>query len=147
MSLEIAQPKSFQEIFIDNLPFEWTISRIKNVSTIYGRIGYRGYTIADIVDENSGALSVSPGNIFDDKFTLKSKTFISWEKYYQSPEIMLFENDIVVVKTGSTIGKVALVPQISYSLTLNPQVVVLKKIKLDQLFFYYFLTTDFIRCV
>ncbi|WP_126651707.1 restriction endonuclease subunit S [Chryseobacterium aureum] len=137
--------KTFQDVFIESLPANWKLSRIKDLGKIYGRIGYRGYTTSDIVEEGKGALSISPGNINNNLFTLKSKTFISWEKYYESPEIMIFPKDIILVKTGSTIGKVSLIPNIEYKLTLNPQVVVLKKIKIDNSFFYYFLTTGYIK--
>jgi type I restriction enzyme S subunit len=141
----IVLDKTFQDVFIESLPANWMLSRIKDVGKIYGRIGYRGYTTSDIVEEGKGALSISPGNISNNLFTLKSKTFISWDKYYESPEIMIFPKDIILVKTGSTIGKVALIPDAEYKLTLNPQVIVLKKIKIDNSFFYYFLTTDYIK--
>lgn len=137
--------KNFQDIFIESLPKSWGLGRIKDLGRIYGRIGYRGYTTFDMVEEGNGALSISPGNINNNSFTLKSKTFISWEKYYESPEIMIFQKDIILVKTGSTIGKVALIPEIDYKLTLNPQVVVLKNVKINNTFLYYFLTTDYIK--
>lgn len=136
---------TFEDKVLNSIPKNWKLDRVKNVANIYGRIGYRGYTVADIVSEGDGALSISPGNIFNDTFTLKSKTFISWDKYYESPEIKIFEKDIILVKTGSTIGKVALVPPTEYKLTLNPQVVVLKKIKIDNSFLYYVLISDLIK--
>ncbi|SZD73614.1 EcoKI restriction-modification system protein HsdS [Candidatus Ornithobacterium hominis] len=136
---------TFEDKALNSIPKNWKLDRVKNVANIYGRIGYRGYTVADIVSEGDGALSISPGNIFNDTFTLKSKTFISWDKYYESPEIKIFEKDIILVKTGSTIGKAALVPPTEYKLTLNPQVVVLKKIKIDNSFLYYVLISDLIK--
>jgi len=61
------------------------------------------------VAKGEGAISLSPSNVFNNKLILEENTYLSWKKYYESPEIMIFENDIVFVKTGSTIGKVALV--------------------------------------
>ena len=87
--------------FTFELPFNWKEIRVKNIADIFGRIGYRGYTVADIVGEGEGALSVSPGNIFENRFTLNAKTFISWKKYEESPEIKLREKDVIIVKNES----------------------------------------------
>ena len=52
-------------------------------------------------------------------------------KYEESPEIMIKRGDVIFVKTGSTVGKVAYVDKMICKTTLNPQVVVLKEIKCD----------------
>ena len=52
-------------------------------------------------------------------------------KYEESPEIMIKQGDVIFVKTGSTVGKVAYVDKLICKTTLNPQVVVLKDIKCD----------------
>ena len=52
-------------------------------------------------------------------------------KYEESPEIMINRGDVIFVKTGSTVGKVAYVDKLICKTTLNPQVVVLKDIKCD----------------
>ena len=44
---------------------------------------------------------------------------------------MIKEGDVIFVKTGSTVGKVAYVDRLICKTTLNPQVVVLKDIKCD----------------
>ena len=76
-----------------------------------GRIGFRGYTEKDIVTkEIGGVLTFSPTNIVDNKLTMECKnTYITREKYDESPEIKIFNGDILFVKTGSTLGKSALV--------------------------------------
>lgn len=110
---------------------DWKQVKIGEVSKISGRIGFRGYTTADIVKKEYGALSLSPSNIVNSKLFLdKDNTYISMEKYEESPEIMVFNDDIVFVKTGSTFGKVALVENLNEKATLNPQLVVLKDIKM-----------------
>ena len=61
----------------------------------------------------------------------KDNTYISMSKYEESPEIMIKQGDVIFVKTGSTVGKVAYVDKLICKTTLNPQVVVLKDIKCD----------------
>ena len=103
-----------------------------DVSTIVGRIGFRGYTTQDIVEEGKGAIALSPTNIVSNKLTYeKDNTYISFHKYEESPEIMIHQGDVIFVKTGSTVGKVAYVGELICKTTLNPQVVVLKNILCD----------------
>ena len=97
-----------------------------DVCTIVGRIGFRGYTKADLVNSSKdGAITLSPSNIINGELDFSKCTYINWDKYYESPEIMLENGDIVLVKTAS-IGKCAVVKNLPHESTLNPQFVVLK---------------------
>ena len=79
-----------------------------------------------------GAIALSPTNIVNNQLTFdKDNTYISMSKYEESPEIMIKRGDVIFVKTGSTVGKVAYVDKMICKTTLNPQVVVLKDIKCD----------------
>jgi len=131
--------------WIGEIPNDWELLRLKYASEIIGRIGFRGYTIADIVEKNLGAISLSPSNISNQKLNLDECTYISWEKYDESPEIQIFPRDIVMVKTGSTIGKVAIIPDFTDKITINPQLVVLKNLKLDPKFIYYTITSRYFQ--
>ena len=109
---------------------EWKKCALVEICNIVGRIGFRGYTIQDIVEKGTGAIALSPSNITDNRLSYdKDNTYISYFKYEESPEIKVFVGDIVFVKTGSTVGKVAYVDNILCETTLNPQLVVLKNIK------------------
>ena len=114
----------------------WQTVKISDVCTIKGRIGYRGYTKGDLVEPGEGAISLSPSNIISNKINFTKSTYIRWEKYYESPEIMLEIDDIVFCKTAS-IGKLAIVEDLPVETTLNPQFVVLKNISCDNRFLYY----------
>ena len=109
---------------------EWEKCALAEICNIVGRIGFRGYTIQDIVEKGTGAIALSPSNITDNRLSYdKDNTYINYFKYEESPEIKVFVGDIVFVKTGSTVGKVAYVDNILCETTLNPQLVVLKNIK------------------
>ena len=98
------------------------------VCKMNGRIGFRGYTEKDIISkEAGGVLTFSPTNIVDNQLTIGVKnTYITKEKYEESSEIMVKNGNILFVKTGSTLGKSALVTGIEEDCTVNPQVVVIK---------------------
>ena len=129
--------------WVGEIPCEWKISPLKFVLSCYGRIGFRGYTTADLVDIGEGPITLSPTNIINNKLSLKKCSYISWDKYYESPEIMLHSGDIVFVKTAS-VGKCAIYDS-EEEATVNPQFVVLKDIKCDRRFLFYTLISPVIQ--
>lgn len=124
----------------------WKAKTIDDVCSIYGRIGFRGYTRADLVNSpDEGAISLSPSNIINSEMNYDNCTYISWFKYEESPEIMIYENDILLVKTGSSYGKCAIVRHLPHKATINPQFVVLKDIKINRHFLWYSLCTPYAK--
>ena len=71
-------PNSYYEKFTDGkvvcideeIPYEippsWEWCRLGQLCTVFGRIGFRGYTKADMVQEGKGAISISPSNMNED---------------------------------------------------------------------------------
>ena len=127
---------------IGKIPEGWESRKLRTVCNMFGRIGYRGYTINDIVEEGEGAITLSPSNIIDDKFDLNKKIYLSWMKYEESPEIQIFDNDILLVKTGSTVGKVCMITNATEKMTINPQLVVLKSLKINSNFLLFFMVSN-----
>lgn len=120
--------------------------KLGEICKIYGRIGFRGYTTKDLVEkEDDGAITLSPTNIIDGELDYSNNTYLNWNKYYESPEIILEENNIVLVKTGSSLGKTALVRKLFHPTTLNPQFVVLKDIKANPVYFSYLIKSDYFQ--
>ena len=72
-------------------------------------------------------------------------TYISWDKYEESPEIQISNNDILLVKTGSSYGKCALVTDLPQAATINPQFVVLKYISYNAALLRYVLQSNYAR--
>ena len=117
------------------------------ICEIRGRIGFRGYTRADQVAEGEGALSLSPGNITNGVMDYSKGSFITWKKYEESPEIITNNGDIIFCKTASC-GKVAIVKNLPYKATINPQLVVLKNVACPVPYLYYYLSSNSIQeCV
>lgn len=129
--------------WIGEIPKEWGITNFGNVSEIFGRIGFRGYTTNDLVGKGDGPITLSPSNIIENKLSLDNCSYISWEKYEESPEIKIYKNDIILVKTAS-VGKCAIYNS-QEPATLNPQLVVLKKIKCNSKYLYYQIISDIIQ--
>ncbi|GAA0228702.1 restriction endonuclease subunit S [Marinomonas primoryensis] len=127
------------------VPIDWEVTKLKYTVSIFGRIGFRGYTVNDIVDESEGAIVLSPSNVNDDKFTLDKRSYLSWIKYYESPEIMVANGDVLMVKTGSTFGKSTIVKNVDEPMTINPQMALMKSSKIDPRFLSYLLNSKLIK--
>ncbi|WLP93380.1 restriction endonuclease subunit S [Psychrobacter sp. M13] len=131
--------------WLGDIPNSWGVTHLKFVASIVGRIGFRGYTVDDIVDEGQGAIVLSPSNVDNDQFSLEKKSYLSWAKYFESPEIMVEENDILLVKTGSTFGKSTIVREVGEPMTINPQMVLIKKSSIDSRFLSYLFNSSLIK--
>lgn len=133
--------------WLGQVPGHWEVKRIKEVSSLVGRIGFRGYSTDDLVDEDEGAVSLSPSNMVDGVLDLSKCTWLSWEKYFESPEIQIQPYDVVMVKTGSTIGKTAYVETVSVQMTINPQLMIFKNVKCFSRYLFYFVSSNVIQDV
>lgn len=122
--MDMAKPKIRFKGYTD----DWEQRKLGETCKLNGRIGFRGYTERDIVTkEAGGVLTFSPTNIVNNKLTMECKnTYITREKYDESPEIKIANGDILFVKTGSTLGKSALVTGLKEDASINPQIVVMR---------------------
>jgi type I restriction enzyme S subunit len=135
----------YKQTEVGVIPEHWDVANLGAVCEIFGRIGFRGYTEDDIVEKGKGAITISPSNIQDNKTDFAKCSYLSWPKYEESPEIKIYDGDILLVKTGSTFGKTAIVQNLNEKATLNPQVVVLKKIRINNFFLGYMMGFETIQ--
>ena len=142
---ESVQLKDSGVKWIGEIPKHWEVKRLKELCKAFGRIGFRGYTTSDLVNEGEGAITISPSNIKEEFMIFEKCSFLSWNKYSESPEIQIFENDILMVKTGSTYGKIGIVKNLPQKATINPQLLVLKDIKINADYFYSILKTHIVQ--
>lgn len=137
--------KNVPELRFSNFCDEWVNYKLGEIVDIRGRIGFRGYTKSDIINkEDGGVLTFSPTNIIYNKLkNTVHDTYITKEKYEESPEIMVKTGDILFVKTGSTLGKSTLVANLNEEATVNPQIAVMRvKVFFHQKFTSTYLTLN-----
>jgi type I restriction enzyme, S subunit len=128
--------------WLGEVPDGWEVAPVKAYAKMAGRIGFRGYTTSDIVDEGCGAISLSPSNMSGGELHLSKSTYLSWDKYNESPEIMVYLDDIIMVKTGSTYGKLVFVKAVNYPMTINPQLIIIKAVKCNANFLFRTLSSS-----
>jgi len=124
--------------WIGEIPSHWEVKRLKNILKAQGRIGFKGYSTTDLVDKNEGALVLGASHLdWDGNIILKEPVYLSWKKYYESPEIMVNKGDIIIVQRGSTCGKVAPIIEDFGLVTINPSLVLLKSISINNIYCYF----------
>ena len=131
--------------WIGDIPAHWSVTKVKFVAKVKGRIGFRGYTISDLVEEGQGALTLGATHINKEgTISLSKPVFINWEKYYESPEIMVENGDILVVQRGS-IGLVGIVNSEIGCATINPSLTILKRVKMNKQLLFLQLRSKTVR--
>lgn len=139
-----AEMKDSGNTEIGKIPLISRPTKLKYLCNTQGRIGFKGYTTTDLVDEREGVYTLGASHLNNGKIDLTDPVFISWEKYYESPEIMVKQNDILIVQRGSTIGKVAIVDKNYGEVTINPSLVLINKIHIDSKYLLYALSARYI---
>jgi type I restriction enzyme, S subunit len=122
---------------ITKVPKGWSLGKLEKLIYFAGRIGWRGLKADEYVDDGPLFLSVynlNKGDLVD--FT--DVKHISQERYDESPEIMLQENDILLTKDGAGIGKIGIVKNLSKKATVNSSLLVIRasKIFIPEFLFY-----------
>ena len=69
----------FLERLLDGAEVEW--KPLGEVCEIKGRIGFRGYTRNDLVEQGDGAITLSPSNIINQQLSFENCSYVSWAKY------------------------------------------------------------------
>lgn len=114
--------------WIGDIPEHWEVKKVKHLADVQGRIGFKGYSVRDIVQQGEGALTLGAKHINKkNKLDLSDPEYLSWEKYYESPEIFVEQGHVLVTQRGS-LGKVAVIEENIGRATINPSMAILKNI-------------------
>ena len=130
-----------KETAFGQIPINWDVYKFSNALKIKGRIGWKGYKTSDL--RNSGPVVIGGVNIKSNiNLDYSTISYLSREKFEESPEIMLKKGDVILVTRGNGIGDVARFKGEFLEATINPSVVILSNFKGDSRFLYYFLASQ-----
>jgi len=123
------------------IPEDWEVKLFNEFASINGRVGWKGYTKRDL--RQSGPYAIGAKHIDkSNRLDLSEPTHLTREKYLESPEIMVYIDDILIVQRGS-IGKVVLIDKEIGEATINPSMVILRLWEnLPSYVFYYLISFD-----
>ena len=134
------QEVNFKHTEIGLIPYDWEVKELGQLCKVNGRVGFRGYNKSDLVPRGMGAYTIGCKHISKNRLDLSDPEYISWRKYYESPEIMVKMGDILLAQRG-TLGVSAIVSKDIGPATINPSLVLLNKIQCNNLFLSYYLKT------
>lgn len=127
--------------WIGQIPASWDEKRLQVVSYIRARLGWKGLTADEYVDEGYAFLSAF--NVIDDMLDLSDLNYINQFRYDESPEIKLRPGDIILVKDGAGLGKCARIDTLPFEATANGSLAVITTgDSLEYRYLYYYFVGD-----
>lgn len=124
---------------------EWVSINMAKKSKLKARIGWQGLTTAEYLNLGYSYL-VTGTDFVDGHIDWENCHFVTADRYYQDSNIQLTNGDVLITKDG-TIGKVALVDNLTKPATLNSGVFVVRPINhvYSTRFLYYVLESRVFR--
>ena len=128
----------------EKIPLGWTKVTLDNLLYIKGRIGWKGLKKKEYLNE--GYLILNGDNVQNNRIDLENSGRISKERFDESPEIILKENDIIMTKDG-TIGKMAYISELKEPTTIASGLFLIRNIseKLNQKYLWYVFQSKFFK--
>lgn len=121
------------------LPKNWSWCNLGELAILNARIGWKGLNASEYKKEGPLFLSVHSLN-YGDYVDYTQAFHISQERYDESPEIMLKDNDILICKDGAGIGKLGIIKDLKEQATTNSSLLVIRCFNnLNVKFIYYYL--------
>jgi type I restriction enzyme S subunit len=106
-----------------NVPVSWKHKKIIDFCYVKGRIGWKGLKKKEFTDK--GPYLVTGTDFVDGKVDWDKCYHITEDRYYESPEIMVENGDILLTKDG-TIGKIAFVEHAPEKVSLNSHLLLIR---------------------
>ena len=126
----------------DEIPVEWKCEKLKNISTLKGRIGWQGLKQSEFTEKPDEPFLITGMNFKNGIIRWNEVYHIPIERYEEDKNIQLKKNDILMTKDG-TIGKILFVDKIPhpYKASLNSHLLVFRPINKEyvpKFLFYQF---------
>lgn len=117
-----APPQNVIE-WVEALPPDWRAKRLGSFATVKARLGWKGLKAEEYVEQ--GYIFLATPNIKGVEIDFENVNFITEARYNESPEIMLKQGDILIVKDGG-LGFVAQVTKLPAPATVNGSIAVVR---------------------
>lgn len=141
-AINIIQKDKSPAPWLFTLPAGWKRQQLKHISFTKGRIGYENLRAEEYTDE--GPYLVSSAHFKDGKIEWDRCNHVTRERFEMSPEIILQTHDVLFMKDGALMGKLAFVDELPGEACLNSHILLIRPLKESYVpkFLYYVLMTD-----
>lgn len=111
--------------WIGEMPIGWETRKIKHIATLNGRIGWQGLTSNEYCD--NGAYLITGVNFNNGHIDWSTCVHVPMERWAEAPQIQIQNGDLLITKDG-TVGKVAIVSNMSSETSLNSGVLLIRTV-------------------
>ena len=124
------------------LPSGWKRQQLKHISFTKGRIGYENLRAEEYTEE--GPYLVSSAHFKDGKIEWERCNHVARERFEMAPDIILQKHDVLFMKDGALMGKLAYVDDLPGEACLNSHILLIRPLKGSYIpkFLFYVLMTD-----
>ncbi|AFD27798.1 restriction endonuclease subunit S [Deinococcus gobiensis] len=109
------------------IPSGWEVRPLQSLCSVKARLGWKALKADEYVPD--GYVFLATPNIKGASIDFENVNYISEFRYFESPEIALEEDDVLLAKDGSTLGIVNVVTHLPRPSTVNSSIAVLRTIK------------------
>jgi type I restriction enzyme S subunit len=132
--------------WLGNIPNHWDNAiKMKYISTLKGRLGWQGLKAHEYTQ--SGPAVVSSAHFTNQRIQWDECPHVSRERYEMDSNIQLSEGDILLMKDGAAMGKLAFVESLPGLACLNSHLLLFRplsvnaEVSYDPKFMFYFMQT------
>ena len=136
--------------WLGEVPVHWEeVTRIKYISSLKGRQGWQGLKAEEYLDE--GPYVVSSAHFTNHKIQWDACPHVSHVRYARDSNIQLAIDDLLLMKDGAAMGKLAYVENLPDKACLNSHLLLFRPISRNEQmsysprFLYYFMQTEFFQ--
>jgi type I restriction enzyme, S subunit len=131
-----------QEEIKFEIPEKWVWCRMGEIADLNARIGWKGLSANEYKEKGPLFISVHALN-YGDYVDYKQAFHITQERFDESPEIMLQNDDILICKDGAGIGKLGIIKDLKKEATVNSSLLIIRcNFFLNVKYIYYYLLSD-----
>jgi len=130
--------------WLGEIPEEWEVAILKNIGNVRGRVGWKALKANEYVNKSKYIFLATP-NIKNKEIDFLNVNYITRKRYYESPEIILKTNDIVLTKDGSTLGTANIVSYLPSKATVNSSIAIIRLKKENSKFIFHQIKSEYIQ--
>jgi type I restriction enzyme S subunit len=135
--------------WLGEVPAHWSVKNMKHISSLKGRLGWQGLKAEEYRDE--GPFVVSSAHFNNFSIDWDSCPHVSGERYNLDSNIQLCEGDVLLMKDGAALGKLAYIDHMPDRACLNSHLLLFRPVLVNQCityipkFLFFFMRTEYFQ--
>lgn len=135
--------------WLSDVPTHWTLKKMKQVSSLKGRLGWQGLKAEEYRDE--GPFVVSSAHFDNFGIEWNACPHVSTERYELDNNIQLNNGDVLLMKDGAALGKLAYIDRLPDRACLNSHLLLFRPLNINEQdtyisrFLFFLMRTDYFQ--